>query len=549
MRMFAKILLGVLLAAGVAQAQSPVVVTGLITDAANNPATSGYVQFQLIPNASGIHYFVAGIGTVITTATCAINGTGQVLNNALTGSCTIWGNDVITPANTQYKITFAPNGTVTNVVSGECITGVAYSLNSPVFCPAVQVNPQQAIVRANPFATNVIPLANATFALGSPLAQWNGYFNQIFMQSCSGPGCSNANALLLSNNNWSGVNAFSNPSNAFNGGFTGYFTSNSANPATGGPIRLASSDAIWWRNGANNANCALSKYSSANGNVPIDTLLWECPSGSSAGLSASWFIADGVNSSVAASGTLRLHSGDLVCWRNNANNADTCLGKNSSDQLTFNDGLGGHVAGFVYDININSIVNGGGNFSGHYLRNNGTAYVDSTIPAGDLPGTSSNCTSPNFAQGLNAGGTPICNPVPSPFSALVTENVSGSFTTSPTQIGSNIVVNAPGGCTWRVDVAYSLFVSFSAAFTDFGIYVYDGTNKYAGYGSGPGAGTTGGHTSAAWRTVSNVTYASSTSSVTLGLYGVGSAGTTTITGTMPDGTTQSIFEAFGVCMN
>jgi len=533
MRMFVKVLLGVLLAVSAAQAQSPVVVTGLITDAANNPATSGYVQFQLIPNASGIHYFVAGIGTIITTATCGINGTGQVLNNSLTGSCTIWGNDVITPANTQYKITFAPNGNVTNVVSGECITGVAYSLNSPVFCPAVQVNPQQAIVRANPFATNVIPLANATFALGSPLAQWNAYINNLFVQNCSGPGCSNANALLSQNNTWTGVNAFNNPSNTFNGSLTGLFISAAPNPAQSGRVRLAVTDTISWRNNANNGDLAMSVDSSNNIEYPN-------------GFIPAYLGSKSAN--FAAGGLVRMASSDIICWRNNANNADVCLGKNSSDQLTFNDGLGGHVAGFVYDININSIVNGGGNFSGHYLRNNGTAYVDSTIPAGDLPGTSSNCTSPNFAQGLNAGGTPICTALPSPFSALATENVSGSVGTSATQIGSNLTVNAPGGCTWRAFVSYSMYLSFSAAFQYAAFYVTDGTNKYAGVGTGPSNASSGGATAATYGGMSTVTYSSGTGSVTLQLFGLGSAGTTTINGSIPGGGSSN-FQGYGVCMN
>src|SRR6266446_3454953 len=160
-------------------AQSPVTVTGLITDAGNNPATSGTVQFNLIPTASSIHYFVAGVGTITQQVICGIDGTGHVKSNLnLANSCTVWGNDLINPANTQYKVTFAPNGNISNVVSGECITGANYSLNNPVFCPTVQVSPQNAIIRSNPFQVNILPIATNVFNIGSPSLQYAaGYFS------------------------------------------------------------------------------------------------------------------------------------------------------------------------------------------------------------------------------------------------------------------------------------------------------------------------------------------------------------------------------------
>ncbi len=42
-----------------------------------------------------------------------------------------------------------------------------------------------------------------------------------------------------------------------------------------------------------------------------------------------------LSSNPAASGVLRLATGDAVAWRNNANGADILLGKDSSDRLTF----------------------------------------------------------------------------------------------------------------------------------------------------------------------------------------------------------------------
>jgi hypothetical protein len=177
-----KRLLTALLFAMTCMAQTPVTVTGLVTDAGNNPATSGYVQFDILPTASSVHYFIAGFGTISQTTRCGINASGQVLNLALSGACTVWGNDLINPANTQYRVTIAPGGVISNVVPGECITGSSYSLSNPVFCPQVQVNPQQAIIRANPFQTNIIPLTASVFNIGSPLAPYAAvYTNSLFL--------------------------------------------------------------------------------------------------------------------------------------------------------------------------------------------------------------------------------------------------------------------------------------------------------------------------------------------------------------------------------
>jgi hypothetical protein len=185
-------------------AQAPVTITGVITDAGNNPATSGFVQFDITPKISSVHYFVPGIGTITQTVQCGINASGLIKSQAnLLNPCTVWGNDVISPGNTQYKITLAPNGNITNIINSECITGVNYSLNNPVFCGIVQINPQQTIVRANPFQTNIIPVTTNVFNVGSSSLQFaNGYFSNLFQNGVGVP-------TLVANNNWIGNNFFS----------------------------------------------------------------------------------------------------------------------------------------------------------------------------------------------------------------------------------------------------------------------------------------------------------------------------------------------------
>jgi len=190
-------------------AQTPVTVTGTITDASNTPATGGYVQFDITPKSGAIHYFISGVaGVDPQTAQCGIDGTGHVKNLAiLTNPCTIWGNDVISPGNTLYKVTFAPNGNITNVVNSELITGSIYDLNNPVFAPIVAINPQQNVVRANPFQTNILPSATNTFNIGSPSLQYaNGYFSSLSLNGSGIPS-------FAGNNSFTGINKFKNINN------------------------------------------------------------------------------------------------------------------------------------------------------------------------------------------------------------------------------------------------------------------------------------------------------------------------------------------------
>lgn len=159
----------------IAWAQSPVTVTGNVYG-----ATSGYVQFVLQPSNSGVQYFVNGITNVPMTTTCAISGSGTVTAVG-GGSCLVWGNDVISPANTLYQVVFAPGGTITNRVNRENITGVAYSLNSPVFGMPVALVPQYNTITVAPIAANIVPGANNTFTLGNAGAYYSAaYISAVF---------------------------------------------------------------------------------------------------------------------------------------------------------------------------------------------------------------------------------------------------------------------------------------------------------------------------------------------------------------------------------
>src|ERR1700744_3345497 len=152
-------------------------VTGTVFDQGNNPATSGYVQFDLQPANSGVHYYIPGVGVIAPQTTqCGINGSGQVLNSTLTGPCQVWENGQISPGNTTYTVTFAPGGLVSNVISQECINTPTYNLSNPVFCPKISLNPQSVVIITTPIQHNLIPGTDAVFSLGSSLNRYANVF-------------------------------------------------------------------------------------------------------------------------------------------------------------------------------------------------------------------------------------------------------------------------------------------------------------------------------------------------------------------------------------
>lgn len=201
------------------------------------------------------------------------------------------------------------------------------------------------------YATNVLP-ANTGLALGASNQKWNAYIQNLFGDT---------------------------------------FQSNTLNPALSGVIRLASVDGIAWRNNANAADVTLSKTGAAAGNVPADTLVFsgggiEGPfisqtgnpaatgilrlasadavafrnngntgdisglshnsddtvtAGGTAGIKQS--IISSATANVASAGVIRLANvSDAINWRNAANSADEGLSVDSGDRLV-NSAAGGLV--------------------------------------------------------------------------------------------------------------------------------------------------------------------------------------------------------------
>ncbi|KKN34361.1 hypothetical protein LCGC14_0794520 [marine sediment metagenome] len=167
----------------IAEGQTKTTITGNIQDVTGIAATSGTVEFKIKPSSSSILYFVSGVGVVAPqVANCGIDGSGDIKNLALTGACQVWGNDLISPGNTTYDVSFLPNGTRTNRIRSLLISGSTYNLANPTFAPNVKLSPQRVTVRAGRVEANLVPAADGVFNLGANDKRYaNAYLDSLFI--------------------------------------------------------------------------------------------------------------------------------------------------------------------------------------------------------------------------------------------------------------------------------------------------------------------------------------------------------------------------------
>lgn len=111
-------------------AQSPVTITGTIPN-----TTSGTVGFKLTPWSDSVHSLVTFVGALPETQSCGINSSGKIVASSLSGPCRIYGNDIISPANTTYTVVFLLNGKTSVSVTNQRITGSTCSVSSSGSAP------------------------------------------------------------------------------------------------------------------------------------------------------------------------------------------------------------------------------------------------------------------------------------------------------------------------------------------------------------------------------------------------------------------------------
>lgn len=233
--------------------------TVAFTDPQNITLASGSLAFDLSQPAT----VTAGGGDVVPTRVILpLDSSGKIANQPVN----LWANDQLTPSGTTYRMrVFNSNGLLVADWGPLSIIG-ASPIDLSQLTPVLSgggTGSIPAVVLLNPVALQTIT--------GFPLA----------------------------------APAFQSPT---------------ANPASAGFIRMATSDTINWRNAANNGDISLSH----NASDIIKTNFF----------GATQFISS--SSTPSVTGVVALATGDSVNWRNNANNADISLAKNSNDSLTYN---------------------------------------------------------------------------------------------------------------------------------------------------------------------------------------------------------------------
>lgn len=335
---------------------------GQFQDSSGKPLNGGSIMFQPLNSATVTGTDEQVVQGVPVVATLDANGNVPNIN--------LWGSDQLTP-NTAYKVSIYGPG------SGTCGTPVRSEYWSIVGASPIDLGlmtttsagvSYPGVVLLNPGALQNI----ANYPLRVPLLQ---------VGSAGDTGLSRSAAGVVNIGN--GVQGDSSGSLRMTNLYTTVATvSASANPASSGTVRLANADAIKWRDAANAGDYGISLQPTA-GNLNSNYWYFRDSAGSGIGqILVGSVAADGSSTTIAASGFIRMHSGDSIAFRNNANSADISISKDSSDNLT--------LSGFpqVNAATVNGTgykISNGAAASGHYLRGNGTNFVDGTIQTGDIP--------------------------------------------------------------------------------------------------------------------------------------------------------------------
>lgn len=120
-----------------ASAQTTTTFTGTIKDLTNTAATSGQVTFTLQP---GSDTTIAGSARFTPqTVNCGINGSGALLNQALSGACVVTNNTALTPAGTSYLVQICPSFACTSKFVTYALGGsvdITQSVPTPGTLPA-----------------------------------------------------------------------------------------------------------------------------------------------------------------------------------------------------------------------------------------------------------------------------------------------------------------------------------------------------------------------------------------------------------------------------
>lgn len=274
------------------------------TVVASTVAAGDYVQVENATDASfdGIFQALVTSPTIIEWSQALGNattggGTVSTLAPPVAGPCALTQNTAISPAGTYYSVALAPQFATTSVFNFYALGAGPVDLSTvtptPGEMPAysfVDTFSNQSIGGLKTFT------AMATFSAGIT-------------------GTGSLGGFTLGTGATGNVNTFT-ANQIFS-----TITSISANPSSTGFVRMASGDAIGWKNNANSGNLTISHNAS-------DQLVSLMP------VLAPGFISS--SSTPALTGIVQLANTDLISWKNFAGSGDDQLGVNAADALTFN---------------------------------------------------------------------------------------------------------------------------------------------------------------------------------------------------------------------
>jgi hypothetical protein len=142
------------------------------------------------------------------------------------------------------------------------------------------------------------------------------------------------------------------------------------------------------------------------------------------------------------------------------------------------------------------------------------ANLSGTIAAAQVPATTSNCTGNGFAQGLNAGFTPICATVTAAgvqvFSATTLGSDVSVSATTQTDVMTRTITMPSSGCPCRVLMSYSLYITTASSGVGYSAWVNDGSVNMGGSNAGQSNGSSGGLTNLSYSGYTTATYTNNT---------------------------------------
>lgn len=182
------------------------------------------------------------------------------------------------------------------------------------------------------------------------------------------------------------------------------------------------------------------------------------------------------------------------------------------------------------DIPYPTLVSLGGVFSKAFVANQFLTSIgrDGTIgqaqpsfsnlsgvaTGAQLPASTSNCTGTNFAQGMNAGFTPICVAAPvttgQVFSATTLGGDIAVSATTQTDVLARTITMPSSGCPCRVSMAYSIYITTASSGVGYSAWVNDGSVNMAGTNNAQSNGSSGALTNLTISWMSTVTYTNNT---------------------------------------